>query len=103
MRHEYRHRTYSTYDLKYHVVFRTKYRYRVPNRAYSTRVVELIREICSINYMDIVSGNISPDHVHMLVSAFPNPSLSKIVQYMEGESSQKLQQEFEILKKKYWG
>jgi adenosylmethionine-8-amino-7-oxononanoate aminotransferase len=51
----------------------------------------------------LISGNISSDHVHMLISVPPNQSLSKIVQYIKEKSSRKLQQEFEILKKKYWG
>ncbi|MDR0632182.1 MAG: transposase [Holosporaceae bacterium] len=31
--------------------------------------------MCSTNYVDIVSGNISPDHVHMLISVPPSQSL----------------------------
>jgi putative transposase len=94
---KHRYGAHSTYDLKYHLVFCTKYRYRVLTGNIATRAVELIKEICSTNYVDIVSGNISPDHVHMLISVPPNQSLSKIVQYIKGKSSRKLQQEFEIL------
>ena len=45
----------------------------------------------------------SPDHVHMLISAPPYLSISKIVQYIKGKSSRKLQCEFRELKKRYWG
>jgi putative transposase len=100
---KYRHGAHSTYDLKYHIVFCTKYRYRVLTGHIATRTIELIKEVCSANYVDIVSGNISPDHVHMLISVPPNTSLSKIIQYIKGKSSRKLQQEFEMLRKKYWG
>ena len=67
------------------------------------RCIKVIREICSANYIDIISGNVSPDHVHMLVSAPPHLSVSKIVQYIKGKSSRKLQGEFKELKKRYWG
>ena len=39
------------------------------------RCIEVIWEICSANYIDIISGNVSPDHVHMLISAPPHLSV----------------------------
>ena len=100
---EYRTGSHSIYDLKYHVVFCTKYRYRVLTGEVGNRARELIREICAANYVDIVSGSLSPDHVHLLLSIPPSASLSKIIQYIKGKSSRKLQMEFEHIKKRYWG
>ena len=45
----------------------------------------------------------SPDHVHMLISAPPHLSVSKIVQYIKWKSSIKLRGEFQELNKRYWG
>jgi putative transposase len=50
-----------------------------------------------------VSGRLSPEHVHLLLSIPPSISVSKAVQYIKGKSSRKLLQEFEVLRKKYWG
>ena len=100
---DYRRGAHSLYDLKYHVVFCTKYRYRVLTGNVATRVREIIREICASNYVDIISGSMSPDHIHLLLSVPPNLSLSKVIQYMKGKSSRKLLQEFELLRKRYWG
>ena len=100
---KYRHGSHSLYDLKYHVVFCTKYRYRILTGQVATRTRELIREICASNYVDIVSGSLSPDHIHLLISVPPSISLSKMVQYIKGKSSRKLLQEFESLRKRYWG
>ena len=100
---EYRHGSHSLYDLKYHVVFCTKYRYRILTGEVATRARDLIREVCSANYVDVVSGSVSPDHIHLLLSVPPSISVSKIVQYIKGKSSRKLQQEFGHLKKRYWG
>ena len=91
------------YDLQYHIVFCTKYRYRMLCGDIVARCREIIREVCSANYIDIISENIGPDHVHMLISIPPHISVSKAVQYIKGKSSRKLQQEFEKLKKRYWG
>ena len=100
---EYRRGAHSLYDLKYHVVFCTKYRYRVLTGNIATRVREIIREICASNYVDIIRGSLSPDHLHLLLSVPPNLPLSKVVQYIKGKSSRKLLQEFDLLRKKYWG
>lgn len=100
---EYRHGSHSIYDLKYHVIFCTKYRHRILTGQVGKRARELIREICRSNYVDIVSGSLSPDHVHLLLSVPPNLSLSKLIQYIKGKSGRKLLQEFELLRKRYWG
>jgi putative transposase len=51
----------------------------------------------------IIRGAIAPDHVHMLISAPPSLAPAKIVQYLKGRSSRKLQMEYETLSKRYWG
>ena len=99
----YRRSSHSEYDIEYHIVFCTKYRYRVLYGNIAERCIEVIRKICSANYIDIISGNVSQDHVHMLISAPPHLSVSKVVQYIKGKNSRKLQCEFQELKKRYWG
>ena len=81
----------------------TKYRYRVLTKDIGIRTRELIGEVCSANYVDIVSGSLSPDHVHLLLSIPPNIAVSKLIQYIKGKSSRKLLQEFDSLRKRYWG
>ena len=100
---EYRKGSHSTYDLKYHIIWCTKYRYKVITGEVAQRVRELIREVCTANDVDIITGSLSPDHVHMLVSVPPSISISKLVQYMKGKSSRKVMLEFAHLKKRYWG
>lgn len=99
----YHHGGHTVHDLKYHIVWVTKYRYPVLKGDVGQRARELIREICMARDVTIVRGSISPDHIHMLVSAPPNLALSKLVQYVKGRSSRKLQEEFEVLRKRYWG
>ena len=98
----YRRSSHSVYDIEYHIVFCTKYRYRVLYSNIAERCIEVIREICSANYIDIISGNVSPVHVHMPISAPPHLLVSKVVQYIKGNSSRKLQCEFQELKKRYF-
>ena len=100
---EYRKGSHSIYDLKYHIVFRKKYRYWVLTGEVGNRVRELIREVCAANYVDIVSGSVSLDHVHLLLGVPPSLSLSKFVQYVKGENTRKLQMKFEHIKNRQWG
>ena len=67
------------------------------------RARDLIRQICQARDVVIVRGAVSPDHIHVLVSAPPQLSPSKLVQYIKGRSSRPLQDEFPELCKRYWG
>jgi len=91
------------YDIKYHVIWVTKYRYKVMRGRVAERARELIRQICQAWDVVIVRGAISPDHVHMLLSVPPNLAPAKVVQYIKGRSSRLLQAEFPELGKRYWG
>ena len=99
----YRKSSHAIYDIKYHIVWITKYRKSVMTGKIAARTRELIRMICNSNDVQILSGHVSKDHIHLLVSVPPHLSVSKLVQYLKGNSSYKLQQEFKELNKQYWG
>ena len=67
------------------------------------RLRELARQTCSDMGVEILSGVVSRDHVHILVSMPPQVSVSKLVQKVKGKTSYKLQREFASLRKEYWG
>ena len=91
------------YDLQYHLVWTTKYRYKVLNGKIAERTRELIRQSCKSMDITIIKGAISKDHVHILISCPPSISISKIVQQIKGKSSRVLLQEYKDLKRRYWG
>ena len=95
--------SHTQYDIKYHIVWITKYRYKVLNGKIAYRLRELLRQGCEARRITIIKGSISKEHVHMLVSCPPNISVSDMMQYLKGRSSKKLQEEFLILKKQFWG
>ncbi len=99
----YRRTAHTVYDAKYHLVWTTKYRYRVLEAKIARRTRDLIREICQQLDVQIVKGHLSPDHVHMLVSVPPHLSVSRLMQHIKGKSSRKMQLEFKELKQRYWG
>src|SRR5215467_4190843 len=91
---EYRHTAHATFDLKYHVIWITKYRYKILRGRVAERARDLIRQVCQAREVVIIRGAVSPDHIHMLLSAPPHLSPAKLVQYIKGRSSRKLQEEF---------
>jgi putative transposase len=99
----YRKGAHIVHDIQYHFVWITKYRYQVLRGDIGIRVRSIIREVCMSYDLKVVRGVVSKDHVHVLVSAPPHISPSKIAQLMKGKSSFKIQQEFPELKKRYWG
>ena len=100
---DYRHSAHAVYDIKYHVIWVTKYRYKVMRGRIAERARELIRQICRARDVVIIRGAISPDHIHMLLSVPPELAPAKVVQYIKGRSSRLLQAEFPELGKRYWG
>jgi putative transposase len=100
---EYRRSAHAVFDIKYHVVWITKYRYKVLKGRIAERARDVIRQTCETRGIVIVRGAVSPDHVHMLVSAPPELAPAKIMQYIKGRSSRRLQDEFQELRKRYWG
>jgi len=100
---EYRRGPHTMYDIQYHFVWSTKYRYRVMTGEVGLRLRELIRQICMTRDVTILQGHVSPDHVHVLVSCPPQMSPSSLVQLLKGKSSRLLQQEYPTLRKRYWG
>jgi len=99
----YRKSSHCTYDIKYHIVWITKYRKPAITGKIAERTRELIRGTCKQNDVEILAGHVSKDHIHLLVSAPPHLSVSKLVQYIKGYSSRKLQMEYKDLNKQFWG
>ena len=100
---DYRKGAHTVYDIQYHLVWVTKYRYHVLQAEIAERAREILRQVCMSREIRILKGHISVDHVHMLVSCPPSLSPAQLVQYLKGVSSRKLQDEFPHLKKRYWG
>ena len=53
--------------------------------------------------MTIVHGILSTNHVHMFVVIPPHIAVSRFMQRVKERSSRKIQQEFPVLRKRYWG
>ena len=88
---------------RYHLVWSTKYRFKVLKGQVRLRVRDICRQVCHENEVDILRGVLSSDHVHMFVSVPPKLAISDLVRKMKGRSSHKVQREFPELRRRYWG
>ena len=100
---DYRKGSHTVYDIKYHFVWITKYRYPVLRGSIAMRARELLRQGCEANNLRILKGSVGKDHIHMLLSCPTTMAPSEIAQKLKGRTSKILQEEFPELKKRYWG
>jgi len=89
--------------LTVHIVWATKYRYKVLQGDIKQRCRTILQQICEAEDVVILKGVVSSNHVHMHINYLPSSSVSDLVKKLKGRSSRKLQQEFPELNKKYWG
>jgi putative transposase len=80
-----------------------KYRKAVLTGEVAVRVRNLLRQVAAEHELEIVSGKVARDHVHLFVSYRPHQPVSQIMQWLKGISSPVLLQEFPHLRKKFWG
>lgn len=99
----YRKTSHSVYDIKYHLVWITKYRKPLLAGGIGTRLRDLIREICKTMDIEIIKGHVSKDHVHLFVSVPPYHSVSQVMKRLKGKTSRRLLSESRILAKQCWG
>jgi len=99
----YTHAQHTVYHHHYHIVWITKYRYKVLQGTLRLRMREIIAQVADEMNIKIINGVLSSDHIHVFVSIPPHITVSEFVQKAKGRSSRKIQQEFPEIKKRYWG
>ena len=98
----YRKNSHAVHDIKYHVIWITKYRYKILSRPIAIRARELVRQGCEARGIIILQGSVGKDHIHLLISCPPSLAQVKFCN-LKGRSSRLLQDEFPELKKRYLG
>ena len=86
-----------------HVIWIPKYRKPILTGEVAIRVRDIVRSIAAEHELEIISGKVARDHVHVFVSYRPTQSVSQMVQWFKGISSRVLLQEFPRLRKQFWG
>jgi putative transposase len=100
---QYERTNHTVYYHRYHLVWITKYRYRVLTTAMKQRVRDIVAQVAVELGVSIENGVVSSDHIHLFVSIPPHVAVADFVKIAKGRSSRKLQEEFPELRKRYWG
>ena len=81
--------SHTPYHHRFHLVWITKYRYKIMKLEIKKRVRDIIGQVAEEMRVHIESGVVSSDHVHIFVSIPPHVSVSDFVQKAKGRSSRK--------------
>ncbi|SNR41744.1 putative transposase [Flavobacterium sp. ov086] len=87
--------------LTCHVVWVTKYRFKVLKGDVQKRCRELLIQIFEVEGIEILKGVVSSDHMH--IEYVSKQNVSTILKSLKGRTSRKLQMEFPELQARYWG
>ena len=86
------------FQCAYHVVWCPKYRRSVLSGRIEERLKEIIREVIEDKGAWLITLEVMPDHVHILVEVDPQYGIHRLVKAIKGRSSRLLREEFPPLK-----
>ena len=92
---------HTKWNCKYHIVFAPKYRRKVFYLEKREAIREILCMLCQWKGVEIIEGEICPDHIHMLVSIPPKMSVSGFMGFLKGKSSLMIFQRFGNMKFAY--
>lgn len=99
---QYKQLAHTTYLCNYHVIFCPKYRFRIVKAEIGHKVQDWIRKICEWKGAEIIEGQISVDHVHLLLSIPPKYSVREVIGTIKGRVAIRLLKDVPGIRKKYW-
>ena len=78
---------HTKWECKYHIVFAPKYRRKVFYEEKRLEIREIIGKLCEWKGVEIVEGEVCPDHIYMLIKIPPKMSVSGFMGYLKGKSA----------------
>jgi putative transposase len=93
---------HCVFNLHVHLVFVTKYRKDVFEKAHYATMRTIFEKVCTDFEANLVEIDGEADHVHLLVAFPPKVSVSSLVNSLKGVSSRLLKKEHPELLKRYW-
>ena len=79
--------SHTRWKCQYHIVFIPKYRKKVLFGKIRNDVREIIQALCRYKSIEIISGAVCLDHVHLCVSIPPKMKVSDFMGYLKGKST----------------
>lgn len=79
--------SHTRWNCTYHIVFIPKYRRKIMYGEVKKDLGQILRKLCEMKQVTLISGSICKDHVHMYVSIPPKLSVSEFMGFLKGKSS----------------
>ena len=92
---------HTKWNCRYHIVFAPKYRRQVFFNEKRADMRDIIKTLCDWKGVEIIEGEICPDHVHLLLAIPPKLSVSSYMGYLKGKSSLMIFQKYGNMKFAY--
>ncbi len=93
---------HSTYQIQYHIVWGTRYRFKYlkpyVKEEFRRYLYEATKKYPTLH---VHSFNTNEDHVHIQIEIPPNLSIAAVVQKLKADSSFRLKRKFEFIDKMY--
>ena len=99
---KYQKSSHATYDVRYHIVWITKYRNPILTEAVQKRLDFLIWHICEKIWVVILKLGFEEDHVHMYARIPLTKPVSTIIWHIKWSSSYAIKWEFRKEIKKWY-
>jgi len=96
------HGRHCTFKLHTHLVFATKYRWKVFDGDAINRLRAIFESVCRDFESTLVEMDGEDNHVHLLVNYPPKHSISTLVNSLKGVSSRLLRLERPDIQRRYW-
>ncbi len=93
--------SHSKWNCKYHIVFAPKYRRKVFYAEKRIEIGEILRQLCKWYGVNLIEGEVCPDHIHILVEIPPKHAVSSFMGYLKGKSSIMIYNKWGNMKFKY--
>ena len=78
---------HTKYNCTYHIVFIPKCRRKIMYGEVREEMARILKKICEIEGIELISGAVCVDHVHMYISIPPKLSISKVMSRLKGKSA----------------
>ena len=91
--HEWESLSHVKWECKYHVVIVPKYRRKVIYGQWKQAIGAILRELCRQKGIELLDGNLRPDHIPMCLSVPPKFSIAHTIGFLKGKSAVRIHRE----------
>jgi len=91
------------YQTAYHVIWCSTYRHDILTGLVAEEMGMMLDAMCAERGWPMISKEVQPDHVHLVVSIPPATAVADAVKILKGTTARRLFQRFPWLRSRLWG